>query len=500
MWAILQDESAQPDRRFHAAAALADYVPASDGASWSIKDLPFVARQLVSANPEFQPLLRDYFRPISRRLLDEIKPIFSDRTSTDAQRLGAANAFADYAFNNIPTLTQLLTVANSEQFAVLYPIVEATRAAKTIDDLSQIAKTLPPAELGTVERIGFGQIRANAAVTLLRLGEREKALSVFDMADDPKAMTDDPEALTQFIFRCRGRGIGVAALLDLLELVSDDLQNRYRRHAHYALLLALGEYKLQEIPESQRGELLTQLEDWYLDDPSSGVHGAAGWLLCQWGQIDRARKVDEIEVPYTKDREWFTLAIKVTPTVPPKPPEEPEPVPSPQKTFYFTFIVFPKGDFKIGSFADEPSREKTEVQKSVTLTQSFAPLDREITFEEPITFSPQHVKSMDHRDVKPTDAGGDADWYDSVTFCRWLTQQRGLAESDQPYADTETLDEEQYPRDPNRLPDKFPLNWPLELGRQGVLPTDGSRVGSGLSLGNANGFQLWKRRRPSREI
>ena len=39
-------------------------------------------------------------------------------------------------------------------------------------------------------------VAANAAVTLLRLGEREKVLPVFDM-------TDAPEALTQFIFRCR---------------------------------------------------------------------------------------------------------------------------------------------------------------------------------------------------------------------------------------------------------------------------------------------------------
>ena len=41
----------------------------------------------------------------------------------------------------------------------------------------------------------YGQRRTNAAVTLLRLGEREKVLPVFNM-------TDDPEALTQFIFRC----------------------------------------------------------------------------------------------------------------------------------------------------------------------------------------------------------------------------------------------------------------------------------------------------------
>ena len=44
------------------------------------------------------------------------------------------------------------------------------------------------------------------------LREREKVLPVFEM-------TDDPEALTQFIFRCRPREVGVDALLDCLQLV-----------------------------------------------------------------------------------------------------------------------------------------------------------------------------------------------------------------------------------------------------------------------------------------
>ena len=120
----------------------------------------------------------------------------------------AANAFADYAAGDIPKLSQLLTVATPEQYAVLYPIVAASPAPATVDDLARIAATPPSAELGSVERIPYGQRRANAAVTLLRLGEREKVLPVFEM-------TDDPEALTQFIFRCRPRGVAVDAALGL---------------------------------------------------------------------------------------------------------------------------------------------------------------------------------------------------------------------------------------------------------------------------------------------
>jgi hypothetical protein len=313
---ILLDEKATANRRFRAAVALADYVPASEAAAWTEPDLQFVAGQLVSANAEFQPLLRENLRPISGRLLADLETIFGDPKSTDAQRLSAANAFADYAASDIPKLSQLLALATPEQYAVLYPIVAASPAASTVDDLSRMTATLPLADLGSVARVGFGQRRANAAVTLLRLGERERVLPVFDM-------TDDPEALTQFIFRCRERGIGAEALLDCLQRVSDATQDRFPRHARYALLLALGEIPLDEIPASRRETLLQQLADLHRQDPSSGVHGAAGWLLRHWGQAEVARQVDQTAVPYAPDREWFTLAITVTPTAPPKPKTEP---------------------------------------------------------------------------------------------------------------------------------------------------------------------------------
>ena len=274
-------------------------------------------------------------------------------------------------------------------------------------------------------------------MTLLRLGEREKVLPVFDV-------TDDPEALTQFIFRCRPRGVGVDALLDCLDRLSNDPSNRDPSDARYALILTLGEFALPEIPESRRDALIKQLAGWYRDDKSSGVHGAAGWLLRQWGQSNVVRQVDQTPIPYSPGREWFTLAV----TVKPKPGAPAKPLPT--KTFYFTFIVFQAGDSRIGSADDEPERQKVEVRHPVRLTRPFALLDREITLEELIAFDPKYAGYMQQFDAKPADSGFAADWYDSVGFCRWLGQQMGLEASDQPYTDPATLDKEQYPREPTR--------------------------------------------------
>jgi serine/threonine protein kinase len=125
------------------------------------------------------------------------------------------------------------------------------------------------------------------------------------------------------------------------------------------------------------------------------------------------------------------------------------PAPSlPTRTFYFTFIVFPAGAYDIGSVNDEPERDKNELRHRVTLTRPFALLDREITVEELIAFSPVCARFMRQFDAKAADTAFGANWYDAVGFCWWLGQQSGLSEMDQSYLAPETLDKAKYPRDP----------------------------------------------------
>jgi len=126
--------------------------------------------------------------------------------------------------------------------------------------------------MGSKERIAFGQRRANAAVTLLRIGEREKVLPVFEW-------TDDPEALTQFVVRCRERNVGIESLLECLEIVDSASAVRNSADTRYGLLLALGEFKLEEIPESRREKFLTQIAAWYANDPGT-PNGSIFFLTC----------------------------------------------------------------------------------------------------------------------------------------------------------------------------------------------------------------------------
>lgn len=530
---LLHDDKADPQRRFRAALALADYVPTTDEATWTESNRMFVAQQLVLSNPETQPTLREALRPIKQKLLSDLERIFGDSAGSEAQRLSAANGLADYAAEDRARLTQLLTLATPEQHEILYPLVSTVPSPETIAQLSDVAAILPSEDLGSVPRIAFGQRRANAAVTMVKLGEKEKVLPVFDW-------TDDPEAMTQFIFRCKPRGIRIDTLLDLLDITTQSVSKGsgaaasaptssasmanasgldYAR-VRYALLLAIGEYAPAEIPAARREIHVKQLADWYANDPSSGVHGASGWLLRYLGEKEIAERVDQTLVPYSPDREWFTWPITVRPTPRSKPkedqtvPGEP-PEPLAPKTFYYTFIVHLSGTYTISSVEDEVDRSKqNEVLHTVTLTRPFALLDREITFEEWIAFDPQYAVYMKMRDAAETDAGYGSHWYDSLAYCRWLGKQMGLPESDQCYPDPETLDQEKYVRDPQVT--WSPRNWPLDLDKRGFrLPTESewevvARSGSRTAYGFGSDVALldrfgWstensKHVRPGREL
>ena len=460
LWTALRDESLDGPRRLRAAMALAGLAAAAMEAgvtdqsptaptspTWTPADVAFVTEQLVASNVETQALLRDALRPIHTLLATDLEQIFTAEKQPLLPRISAATAVTDFFRDDPARLARLLTLATPEQFAIVYERMPPELPESVVNDLATCAATPPADDLPTADRVAFGQQRANAAVTLVRQRRLPEALRVLDVGDDP-------EALTQFLFRCGPRGVELEDLLQCLDLVGERAGDRTNALARQALLLALGEYPFEQVPPSRRGQFLSRLADWYAHDPSSGVHGAAGWLLRQWNQHPVADRVDQTAIPYAPGREWFTEVLRVN-----------RDAASSGEVLAMTFVVFPPQAVRVGSQPEEPERDEIETPQVATISRPFAVLDREVTIAELFLFDPRFEQGWRGQKPDRADAAVGLSWHDAIRYCRWLATQAGLAAGEQAYPDPTDLDAEAFPRISPE--EDVPLHWPLELQRSG---------------------------------
>ena len=329
LWAAFRDRSLSPGSRFRAVLALASYDRASE--RLSDEDAHFIVKQLIAQNPEHQPNYRLNLAPIKDLLIRPLEESFVDRDLPDSHRVSAANALTDFASGEPELLARLCATATPTQYSILIPSV--TSGVNTF--LFQEVQQEPRADLLPHQRVMLGRRRAGAAITLLRQGERRVIFELF-------RIKDDPEAMVQFIHRCRARGVSVTDLFECLKLAtasSDDESGAETDYTRFAILLALGEFQLNDIPESARMQLLSLLADWYKDDPRSAIHGATGWVLRRWGQHELVKKVDDAPIPFSPDREWFTIVVQ--------PARDDTSEQSRHKPFSITFVVFRPGEFTL---------------------------------------------------------------------------------------------------------------------------------------------------------
>src|SRR4029077_13184006 len=114
----------------------------------------------------------------------------------------------------------------------------AENQAATLETLQALLHEQPASDATEAKRVEIGQRRAGAAITLLHLGQRPAVCELF-------RYQDDPEALTQFVHRLKDRGVKPQDLLDCLDQATET-------YARFALLLALGEFRLGDVPAHGR--------------------------------------------------------------------------------------------------------------------------------------------------------------------------------------------------------------------------------------------------------
>lgn len=120
-----------------------------------------------------------------------------------------------------------------------------------------------------------------------------------------------------------------------------------------------------------------RLVNWYAADPSSTIHGATGWLLRRWNKEAEVTRINETPIPYdpTGAREWYVLKINVDDSLKGEGQSD-----SDSLALHLTMIVFPAGEYTIGSPESEPDREGNENQHRIRLSRPIAVCDQELTW------------------------------------------------------------------------------------------------------------------------
>lgn len=438
-WLTLLRSTGEPaSRRFRAALGLVGLDRKQELRDLTVADLTFVATELCTSFSEYQPQLRDLLRPIGKQMVSPLMVLFDAETASADQQISAAAALADFAKEDTELLGELLTRANAKQFKILYPLVDATTTGPVRDKLLALVEKQPDENLRPLERVSLGRRRANAAIVLLRQGDHKAFFNAL-------RITDDSESSSQFIHRCRSFGVMPEQLIDSFdscESLRDLASGMGQLHATrvmYALLIALGSYKLEQIPEGSREKFLGKLLELYKNDPSATIHSASGWLLREWGRSADVAEADQVEVPYDKSgvRDWFRLRIRMRGTsgvgseFPASPRIEQE--------HSLTFVVFPAGKYTVGSPDNglELKRETDEKQDEVDLKR-FALCDREVTWDLYEAFKGDRKRTTVNGEkgwaLDKSSAACAVTWLEWREFCRWLTSQRfGDDESRQCY-------------------------------------------------------------------
>jgi serine/threonine protein kinase/formylglycine-generating enzyme required for sulfatase activity len=272
--------------------------------------------------------------------------------------------------------------------------------------------------------------QANAAVALLRMDQSQAVWPLLKHRPDPRVRS-------YIIHRLSPLGADPQAVIKQLDGERDVSIGR-------ALLLVLGEFGRDHLSAADREALIPKVLQLYRDDYDPGLHGAAEWLLRQWG---RQGKIKEFEQEWSKDQgkrkereeqirqalardqgrgkgSWYVNGQGQTMVVIPGPVE-----------------------FLMGSPPTEEGRAggpegDIEQQHRKRIGRSFALASKEVTVgqftvpEFQKFYQEKFGRSFSYsKQVSPTPdcPVNEVTWYEAAAYCNWLSEQEGIPEGQWSY-------------------------------------------------------------------
>jgi formylglycine-generating enzyme required for sulfatase activity len=245
------------------------------------------------------------------------------------------------------------------------------------------------------DRDALARRQARAAITLFHLGRTAPLWPLL-------RHTPEPRVRSFLVHYFELLGVAPLALVKRLEAEPDVSSRR-------ALLLALGEYPFDRLPEGEFRELVKRLVQTYKTHPDPGIHSAVDWLLRRWLSgyaLDRARA--SLPVGPDAQRGWFLNRAGQT----------------------FAVVRGPV-EFYMGSPATDPDARGGEMLHRVRIKHSFAIATCEVTQAEFLRFFPR--PQIDGKPVHTRREDDDGpmlgvNWVEAATYCRRLSELEGVPE------------------------------------------------------------------------
>jgi formylglycine-generating enzyme required for sulfatase activity len=356
-----------------------------------------VAAELVARSPSTIGDWRKVFQPVQHTLVGPLRAIFGDITRPRERAL-AYSLLVDFAvepgnLSRDQDLAELIADASPEEFRAIHGALEDRRKAVPVllANLDQQA----PSEDVRARR------RGRVAACLIVLGEPGRAWPLLG-----GMIPDEAGERTELIHDLAAYGVPAREVAARLLADTD-------RTARRALILALGEYSLADLPEEVHRVVADSLLKRYASDPDPGTHSAIDWLFrTRWSLARQLNSLDDSwrGKEASADRDWLVNSQGVTMAI--------------------VRIASPL-DYEMGSPEGEDGQESDERIHVVRLDRAFAIATREVTAAQFDRFLSSESRTGGGGAASAPSPCGDCpvlgvDWLAAAAYCNWLSRHEAL--------------------------------------------------------------------------
>ncbi|WP_146518470.1 bifunctional serine/threonine-protein kinase/formylglycine-generating enzyme family protein [Stieleria varia] len=365
---VLNSGDAEAGAKLRAAMMLADATERTQD-HWAVfqSNAESIVSEMLhhcSVSPRDTAWAIDGLEPIAPCLNPALREV-ALTPSESVQRNLATNILVRFNRNAPDQLLDFFLDASADQFDAILPTLD--KVANSVASRIQVtALTEIDASLPEPEYDRLAARKGTAAALLHRIGTNDLTWNMLKSTPRPNARSYLQQRIARF-----GNSF-------------PEIVNRFARESdpgiRRALLGIVATFPQRNVSEADRLKALTLAKDAFLNDPDTGIHSAATWMLRSWGQAD-----------------WVHTNTMAQSRL----------MPDPRKNWF----VNSEGH----TMAILDARHVPEIGRVYAIGTG------EVTVGQYGRFRPDHEYYRE-RSPEPDCPVGALDWYDCLSYCRWLSE------------------------------------------------------------------------------